>query len=186
MHADFSNGALWFYALDADMTANVTVRNTAILGSPYSAVMLITAATAKGKEQGQGKEKANAKEADAKVISNIHLENITIDRVGTFVLEIKASAGSLTAKDVKLLSSMTSAEGAPTAAGGGGGQAYHGPYVYDCGAAYALGDLGGNEAWLRACASNAVCGSNSTCQGQDWEHGEKFCAHCGFNGLPAQ
>ena len=34
--------------------------------------------------------------------------------------------------------------------------------------------------WLQACASGAGCGSNSTCQGQDWQQGGKFCAHCGF------
>lgn len=109
---DFTNGALWFYALDADMTGNITVRNTEILESPYAAVMLITT----------GK---------AKTISNVHLENITIDHAGTFVLEIKASAGSLTAKDV----SVASLPG------------FHG--VYDCGAAFALGDRGGNGGWLQ-------------------------------------
>jgi hypothetical protein len=112
--AGFSNGALWFYALDADMTGNITVRNTAILGSPFAAIMLITT-------------------GEAKAISNVHLENITIDRAGTFVLEIKAAAGSLTAKDVR----VSSAPG------------FH--RVYDCGAAYALGDRGGNDGWLQVC-----------------------------------
>ena len=81
----FANGAIWFYALNEDMDGNVTVTNTAIVGAPYAALMVVAGHPATS-------------------VSNLHLRNVTIDRAGTFALVLKA-AGSLSARDVTLGSS---------------------------------------------------------------------------------
>lgn len=73
---DFGTGALWMYALDEAMTGVVNVTNTAIVDSPYPAIMFIGSS-----------------------ITNVNFRNVSVTNVGTFVWQLQ-SAGSAVVQDV--------------------------------------------------------------------------------------
>jgi len=70
---NFGTGALWFYALDAPMTATINVENNQIIDSNYEAIHFI----------GQS-------------ISGITFKNNQIVGTGTFVVENRMNSGSVT------------------------------------------------------------------------------------------
>ena len=76
-------GALWIYALQSTINANITISNSSFLDSTYNAIMLVSDFGVK----------------DLYSISNVHFKNIKVDGTGTSVLDAR-SAGSATFQNV--------------------------------------------------------------------------------------
>ena len=101
-------------------------------------------------------------------ITNVALKNVTVDGVGSFVLQTRGLKGP----DYATLGGCASFE--RVVASGVGFYP-----VYDCAPepAFIIDDRGGNSGWLTSCTDDSACHGNSTCQGPA---SAKFCAHCGF------
>jgi hypothetical protein len=76
-------GAIWFYALEGSITADVEVSGDNFLDSTYNAIMLVSDYGVK----------------DLYSISNVHFSNIHVDGTGTSVLDAR-TAGSATFQNV--------------------------------------------------------------------------------------
>ncbi|MCU1675526.1 MAG: coagulation factor 5/8 type domain protein [Frankiales bacterium] len=105
----FGVGSLWFDARDGAMTSNVVVDDLVIRNTPYEAIHFVS---------GGG-------------ISNVNISNVTIDGVGTFVIQSQVG-GSNTFKNIQ--ATRIGQAQAP---------------VYNC-AQMVLNDGGGNGPWWTA------------------------------------
>ncbi len=72
----FGVGAVWFYALDEDMTGEINVSSTTIADSPYEAIHFIGSS-----------------------VTNVAFDNINITNVGTFVFQLQCG-GQASVSDV--------------------------------------------------------------------------------------
>ncbi|MHA7986807.1 glycosyl hydrolase family 28-related protein [Rathayibacter sp. CAU 1779] len=77
-------GAIWFYALERNIDADIEVTGDAFLDNTYNAIMLVTDFPVK----------------DQYSITNVHFSNITVDGTGTSVLSAR-SAGSASFQNVQ-------------------------------------------------------------------------------------
>ncbi|MFE9423129.1 glycosyl hydrolase family 28-related protein [Kitasatospora sp. NPDC006697] len=77
-------GAIWFYALEQDINADVEVVGDSFLDNTYNAIMLVTDFPVK----------------DKYAITDVHFKDITVDGAGTSVLSAR-SAGSATFQNVR-------------------------------------------------------------------------------------
>jgi hypothetical protein len=76
-------GAIWFYALEKNIDADIQVTGDSFLDNTYNAIMLVTDWPVK----------------DTYTISNVHFKDIRVDGTGTSVLSARA-AGSATFENV--------------------------------------------------------------------------------------
>merc|ERR1712146_619893 len=143
MNWKFGVGAMWFYALDSAMDGTIDVRDTLISDSPFNAIGVI-----------------------GNSVSGLAFDNITVNNVGTFVLQLQCG-GSGTFNNVH-------ASGIGFAP------------IYDCGVPFSITDQGGSSSWLTHCTDSANCtgsggssAATNTCQGKPGA-GEMMCAHCGW------
>ena len=100
-------------------------------------------------------------------VSGLAFNNVTVDGVGTFVLQLQCGGGG-TFSNVR-------ASGIGFAP------------IYDCGVPFGITDQGGSSSWLAQCTDSANCtagggggsGATNTCQGKTGA-GATVCAHCGW------
>ncbi|OLB64844.1 MAG: coagulation factor 5/8 type domain-containing protein [Actinobacteria bacterium 13_2_20CM_2_72_6] len=100
----FGVGALWFDARDASMTGLTNVDNILIQQSPYEAIQFVSGSN----------------------ISNVHINNATIQNTGTFVVQEQVGGGAT------ISNSTATGTQAPAP-------------VYSCGVPFTLTDGGGNS-----------------------------------------
>jgi hypothetical protein len=100
----FGVGALWFDARDASMTGLTNVDNILIQQSPYEAIQFVSGSN----------------------ISNVHINNATIQNTGTFVVQEQVG-GSATITNSTATGTQASAP------------------IYTCGVGFTLTDGGGNS-----------------------------------------
>lgn len=110
LFSHIGNGALLFWAADSPLTGDLEVSGNTISDSAYEAVQFLGSR-----------------------VTNVHFADDTIDRAGTFALQLNAP-GAASFRDVV-------ARGL-----GAGGR-------YDCGSGFAITDTGGNSGW-----SDSHCG----------------------------
>ncbi|WP_367133516.1 glycosyl hydrolase family 28-related protein [Saccharothrix sp. HUAS TT1] len=113
-------GAIWFYALERDIDADVRVVGAHFLDSTYNAVVLVSEWSVK----------------DQHSIENVHFKGVRVDGTGTSVVSARAS-GSATFEDVDARN-----VGAVPVNNCG---SFNFPAT---GSEFALTDLGGNDGWL--------------------------------------
>src|SRR5262245_5791569 len=109
----FGVGALWFDARDASMTGLTNVDNILIQQSPYEAIQFVSGSN----------------------ISNVHINNATIQNTGTFVVQEQVG-GSAT-----ITNSTATGTQAPAA-------------IYNCGVGFTLTDGGGNSGLTGSACQN--------------------------------
>ncbi|MDX6253784.1 MAG: hypothetical protein QOJ11_118 [Frankiales bacterium] len=76
-------GAIWIYALESSINANITVSNSSFLDNTYNAIMMVSDFPVK----------------DLYSITNVHFKNIHVDGTGTSVLSARV-AGSASFENV--------------------------------------------------------------------------------------
>ncbi|QQQ76625.1 right-handed parallel beta-helix repeat-containing protein [Saccharothrix sp. 6-C] len=113
-------GAIWFYALERDIDADVRVVGNHFLDNTYNAIMLVSEWSVK----------------DLHSITNVHFEDVRVDGTGTSVLSARA-AGSATFENVDARN-----VGAVPVNNCG---SFNFPAT---GSEFALTDGGGNDGWL--------------------------------------
>ncbi|NUT47262.1 MAG: mycodextranase [Saccharothrix sp.] len=113
-------GAIWFYALERDIDADVRVVGNHFLDNTYNAIMFVSDWAVK----------------DRYSITNVRFQDVRVDGTGTSVVSARA-AGSATFEDVDARN-----VGAVPVNNCG---SFHFPAT---GSEFALGDLGGNDGWL--------------------------------------
>ena len=147
MNWHFGVGAMWFYALDGNavMNGHVTVFNNQIRKSPYNSIFIL-----------------------GNQVSNLSFQNMSIDEVGTFVLQLRGISGQPSKEVIgEAIFKNVSASGIDFYP------------IYNCAGSgenqfFKINDMGGNEDWLKSCNNSAEnCPNGTTCQG-------RFCGHCGF------
>ncbi|MEU4445035.1 glycosyl hydrolase family 28-related protein [Actinosynnema sp. NPDC050801] len=113
-------GAIWFYALERDIDADVRVVGNHFLDNTYNAIMMVSEWSVK----------------DLHSITNVHFQDVRVDGTGTSVVSAR-SAGSATFENVDARN-----VGAVPVNNCG---AFHFPAT---GSEFALTDRGGNDGWL--------------------------------------
>ncbi|MEU9828817.1 glycosyl hydrolase family 28-related protein [Micromonospora chersina] len=113
-------GAIWFYALDRSIDADIQVVGDSYLDNTYNAIMLVSDWPVK----------------DAVSISNVHFRDIRVDGTGTSVVSAR-TAGSASFADVD-------ARNVGAVAVNNCGSFHFTP----AGSEFGLTDLGGNDGWL--------------------------------------
>ncbi|MFG3602830.1 glycosyl hydrolase family 28-related protein [Micromonospora chersina] len=113
-------GAIWFYALDRSIDADIQVVGDSYLDNTYNAIMLVSDWPVK----------------DAVSISNVHFRDIRVDGTGTSVVSAR-TAGSASFADVDARN-----VGAVPVNNCG---SFH---FTPAGSEFGLTDLGGNDGWL--------------------------------------
>lgn len=113
-------GAIWFYALERDIDADVRVVGNHFLDNTYNAIMFVSEWSVK----------------DLHSIDNVHFKDVRVDGTGTSVVSAR-SAGSATFEDVDARN-----VGAVPVNNCG---SFH---FTPAGSEFAVGDLGGNDGWL--------------------------------------
>ncbi|WP_033436136.1 glycosyl hydrolase family 28-related protein [Saccharothrix sp. NRRL B-16314] len=113
-------GAIWFYALERDIDADVRVVGNHFLDNTYNAIMFVSEWSVK----------------DLHSIDNVHFKDVRVDGTGTSVLSAR-SAGSATFENVDARN-----VGAVPVNNCG---SFH---FTPAGSEFAVGDLGGNDGWL--------------------------------------
>ncbi|MFE9744074.1 glycosyl hydrolase family 28-related protein [Saccharothrix saharensis] len=113
-------GAIWFYALERDLDADVRVVGNHFLDNTYNAIMFVSEWSVK----------------DLHSITNVHFRDVRVDGTGTSVVSARA-AGSASFEDVDARN-----VGAVPVNNCG---AFHFPAT---GSEFALDDRGGNDGWL--------------------------------------
>ncbi|WP_461123886.1 glycosyl hydrolase family 28-related protein [Saccharothrix stipae] len=113
-------GAIWFYALERDIDADVRVVGNHFLDNTYNAIMMVSEWSVK----------------DLHSITNVHFRDVRVDGTGTSVVSAR-SAGSATFENVDARN-----VGAVPVNNCG---AFHFPAT---GSEFALTDRGGNDGWL--------------------------------------
>ncbi|PSL55535.1 pectate lyase-like protein [Saccharothrix carnea] len=113
-------GAIWFYALERDIDADVRVVGNHFLDNTYNAIMLVSEWSVK----------------DLHSITNVHFKDVRVDGTGTSVVSAR-SAGSATFENVDARN-----VGAVPVNNCG---SFHFPAT---GSEFALTDRGGNDGWL--------------------------------------
>ena len=136
MNWKFGVGAIWFYALDSAMDGNIIVADTVIRDSPYNAFGVI-----------------------GKKVSDLAISNVSVDGVGTFVVDLQCGGGGRFS-DVRA-----------------SGIGFHA--IYSCGTPFDLEDGGGNTGWLDACESAKDCALHNDTLGQCTKQ-RPYCTHCGW------
>ena len=136
MNWKFGVGAIWFYALDSEMNGKITVSDTKIFESPLNAIGVI------GKE-----------------VSGLSFRNVSVDGVGTFVLDVQCG-GAAYFSDVRAKSVDFHA-------------------IYSCGEPFDLVDGGGNTGWLESCKTAKDCIAYNDTHGQ-CSRERPYCTHCGW------
>jgi hypothetical protein len=113
-------GAIWFYALERDIDADVQVVGNHFLDNTYNAIMFVSEWSVK----------------DLHSISGVHFKDVRVDGTGTSVVSAR-SAGSATFENVDARN-----VGAVPVNNCG---SFH---FTPAGSEFAVGDLGGNDGWL--------------------------------------
>jgi Right handed beta helix region len=113
-------GAIWLYALEGSLGADIEVTGDDFLQSTYNAILIVSDFPVK----------------DLYTISNVHFSNVHVDGTGTSVLSAR-SAGSATFQNVQARN-----VGAVSVNNCG---SFH---FTGAGSEFTLADLGGNSAWL--------------------------------------
>jgi Pectate lyase superfamily protein len=113
-------GAIWLYALEGSLTADVEVNGDNFLQSTYNAILIVSDFGVK----------------DLYNISNVHFANVKVDGTGTSVLSARAAGGAsfqnVVARNVGAVPVNNCGSFHFTAAG----------------SEFSLTDLGGNDTWL--------------------------------------
>ncbi|MFI9008816.1 glycosyl hydrolase family 28-related protein [Actinosynnema sp. NPDC053489] len=113
-------GAIWFYALDRDIDADVRVVGAHFLDNTYNAIMFVSDWPVK----------------DRRAITNVHFEDVRVDGTGTSVVSAR-SAGSATFENVD----ARNVGAVPVN--------NCGSFNFPAGGSeFALADRGGNDGWL--------------------------------------
>jgi hypothetical protein len=123
-------GAIWLYALDGSLTADVEVTGDNFLQSTYNAIMLVSDFPVK----------------DRVSISNVHFKDVHVDGTGTSVVSARV-AGSATFENVDARN--------VGAVGVNNCGSFNWDWVH--GSEFSLIDLGGNDGgWLQPYAPNTI------------------------------
>jgi hypothetical protein len=110
-------GAIWIYALESSINANITVSNSSFLDNTYNAIMMVSDFPVK----------------DLYTITNVHFKNIHVDGTGTSVLSARV-AGSASFQNVDARN--------VGAVGINNCGSFH---FTPAGSEFSVGDLGGND-----------------------------------------
>jgi hypothetical protein len=114
-------GAIWLFALESSLTANIEISGDNFLQNTYNAIMIVTDWPVK----------------DLYNVSNVHFQDVHVDGTGTSVLSARA-AGNATFENV--VARNVGAVGVNNCG------AFN--WNWAAGSEFSLSDLGGNVGWL--------------------------------------